>query len=74
MSLDEVKINESCKVVSIDSSCNVDIRDSFYKLGVFPGVQIKMIHKRRSPLQIRVGPSCLCSIRRYEAELIEVEI
>ena len=71
MSLDKVKTNESCRVVAINP-CSEEMQNSFYRLGVFPGVQIKMLHKPKSPLQIRVGPSSLCSIRRYEAKLIEV--
>lgn len=74
MSLDKVKINESCKVVSIDNSCSTEVLNSFYQLGLFPGVQIKMLHKRKTPMQIRIGHSSLCSIRRNEARFIEVEL
>jgi Fe2+ transport system protein FeoA len=73
MSLDKIKTNQSCSVVSINS-CSDELRSSFYQLGVFPGVKIRMLHKRKSPLQIRVGHSSLCSIRRNEAKFIEVKI
>jgi Fe2+ transport system protein FeoA len=72
MSLDKLKTNESCRVVAINH-CGEDMLNSFYQLGVFPGVKIRMLHKRKSPLQIRVGHASLCSIRRNEAKLIEVE-
>jgi len=72
MSLDKLKTNESCRVVAINP-CEAEMLNSFYQLGVFPGVKIRMLHKRKSPLQIRVGHSSLCSIRRNEAKFIEVE-
>jgi len=46
-----------------------------YALGIFPGVEIKVLRQAPlgDPLQVRVGPSLL-SIRKRDAAFIDVDM
>ena len=65
--------NQSCKVISIDQSCDGELLDFFYKFGLFPGVDIKVLHKRKVPMQIKIGVGNVFYLRRDEAKQIRVE-
>ena len=71
MRLNSVKVNKNFKVVYIDEACSDEIINSFFALGLFPGVRVAVLHKRKFIMQVRLGTT-LCSIRSRDAVFIEV--
>lgn len=73
MTLSDIEPNQTCKLLSIDQSCGSELHDFFYKFGLFPGVDIKVLHKRKVPMQIKIGIGNVFYLRRDEAKQIRVE-
>jgi len=71
MRLSSANVNINFKVVSIDEACSDEVVNSFFALGLFPGVRVTVLHKRKFLMQVRLGTT-LCSIRNSDAIFIEV--
>jgi ferrous iron transport protein A len=56
-------------------SVSIELQSKLYALGIFPGVEIKVLRQAPlgDPLQVRVGPSLL-SIRKRDAAFIDVDM
>ena len=56
-------------------SVSIELQSKLYALGIFPGVEIKILRQAPlgDPLQVRVGPSLL-SIRKRDAAFIDVDM
>ena len=71
MRLSNANVHIPLKVAYIDETCSEEVINSFFALGLFPGVRIRVLHKRKFLMQVRLG-STLCSIRNSDAIFIEV--
>ena len=65
---------DHCLVAEI-SSAHAELKSRLYALGIIPGSKIEILRfaPLGDPMQIKVGNS-LISIRKSEAEVIEVEL
>jgi len=74
MRLSEVNPQSTCRVVDAADG-HAEIQSRLYTLGLYPGVQVRVLRLAPlgDPMQIKVG-SALLSIRRQEADLIQVDM
>lgn len=74
MTLAELNPSQRCTVLTA-SEQNPEIQSRLYALGIYPGVTVDILRlaPTGNPMQVRVG-STLLSIRKQEAESIEVEL
>ena len=65
---------DHCSVAEITSE-HAELKSRLYALGIIPGSQIEILRfaPLGDPMQVKVGNS-LISIRKSEAEVIEVEL
>ena len=65
---------DHCLVAEITSE-HVELKSRLYALGIIPGSKIEILRfaPLGDPMQVKVGNS-LISIRKSEAEVIEVEL
>ena len=65
---------DHCLVAEITSE-HAELKSRLYALGIIPGSQIEILRfaPLGDPMQVKVGNS-LISIRKSEAEVIEVEL
>jgi len=73
MTLDVVELNTPYKVTGFTENCPKEIISNFQKLGIFPGITVKVSNNSYHPLQILIDMS-LYHCRREEARYVEVEI
>jgi ferrous iron transport protein A len=73
MTLADMKLASHGRVIAV-STQNQEFRSRLYALGLYPGVEINVLHfaPAGDPIQIRIGGTLL-SIRRSEADHIAVE-
>ena len=73
MTLADVPPTGRCRIVST-SADNQEFQSRLYALGLYPGVEVSVMHVAPfgDPLQVRVGHTLL-SIRKQEAVLVSVE-
>jgi ferrous iron transport protein A len=73
MKLSEVEPQDNCCIVDAAEG-HVEIQSRLYTLGLFPGVHVRVLRLAPlgDPMQIKVG-NALLSIRRQEADLIQVD-
>ncbi len=73
VSLNKMPFNQQAVVTAVKSE-NSEIQCRLLTLGLYPGVAIEVLRQAPmgDPLQVRAGTT-LMSIRRHEAEGIEVE-
>jgi len=71
MTLANQEMNQPYKVISIKEE---PLAEGLYSLGVFPGVELKVLRTSWSGniMQVKLGGSSI-SIRKQEAEFINVE-
>jgi len=74
VTLDKLQFNQKALVNRVKSE-STEVQCRLLTLGLYPGVHIEILRKAPmgDPLQIRAGTT-LMSIRRHEAEGIEVEL
>jgi ferrous iron transport protein A len=72
MTLDELNINESATILSID--CDSVLKNRFYSFGIVKGsiVHIEGITLARSTIEIKINNSKI-ALRLSEASVIKVE-
>ena len=74
MKLSEVEPQDICRIVEAADG-HADIQSRLYTLGLYPGVEVRVLRLAPlgDPMQVKVG-NALLSIRRQEAELIQVDM
>ncbi|MDR1452960.1 MAG: ferrous iron transport protein A [Candidatus Margulisbacteria bacterium] len=75
MQLTELGKKEKVRIVKINRQGRTDIAVRLTDMGLVKGVQLELIRRAPlgDPLEIKTGNFLLLSLRREEAEIIEVE-
>ncbi len=73
MTLSDISASSRCRILDAASG-HPEIQSRFYALGLYPGIEIKVLRyaPMGDPIQLKVGNSLL-SIRKREARYIRVE-
>ena len=74
MTLSQAKMGDLLRVVAVDSA-QAEIGERLCALGIFPGVDLQLLHRAPlgDPLQVKAGRT-LVSIRRREADFVSVAL
>jgi ferrous iron transport protein A len=75
MPLTQLEKKEKARIVKINRQGRAEIAARLTDMGLVKGVQLELIRRAPlgDPLEIRTGNFLLLSLRREEAEIIEVE-